>query len=264
MRLRTIVLVLISLALQVPLAPRSSADACNKKRMDDLSVVTECSVVEPGSRATVRHGQRRDARPPPKYAQIITVVNGQVCTKSVTPPAAKPPFAPGSPGAESWNRLVQSHPRCPRQASRADAEQAARSFLTTLPLPKPRPYIAPGYALTGKLAYLETRADERQEHSTTTPFGPLHVVVTRTAYEVDWGDGSGADKGPFPFPGEPWPNGRITHTYTRAGRYDVRVTEHWQADWTLGPVSGTITGLRSAPATIAGFEARQLQAVRNR
>ncbi|HEX2064078.1 MAG TPA: PKD domain-containing protein [Acidimicrobiales bacterium] len=212
--------------------------------------------------------------------KAISAVNDESCTILATPTSApgersvnisdflsrldERPFVPGNPFTFLWRGLLENLPGCAREAGQVDPEQVAISFVVTLPLPKPDPYIAPGYAITGKLAYLETRADERQDYSTTTPFGPLRVVVTRSAYDVDWGDGSGADKGPFPFAGEPWPHGRITHTYTHAGRYDVRVTEHWQAQWTLGQASGTITGLRSAPATIPGFEARQVQAVRNR
>lgn len=247
--------------------------------MDDLSVVTECA----GAESTSRPGgaaQPRNAARSQDLVKAISAVNDQSCTILATPTSApgersvnisdflsrldQKPFVPGSPFSFLWRGLLENLPGCPREASQVDPEQVAISFVVTLPLPKPDPYIAPGYAITGKRAYLETRADERQDYSTTTPFGPLRVMVTRSAYEVDWGDGSGADKGPFPFPGEPWPNGRITHTYTQAGRYDVRVTEHWQAQWTLGPASGTITGLRSAPAIIPGFEARQVQAVRNR
>ncbi len=90
------------------------------------------------------------------------------------------------------------------------------------------------------------------------------MVTTRVSYEVDWGDGAGRDKGPYPYPGQPWPGGRITHTYTDMGRYDVTVTEHWSASWTVAGESGRIDGLRSAPARIQDFGVTQLQAVRNR
>ena len=170
-------------------------------------------------------------------------------------------LVPGNPFSALWRGIVGIMPGCQSQAT---PEQLAVGFLVTVPLPQPKPFIAPGYALTGKLAYLETRAVERKEFTTVTPFGPLRVVASRTAYEVDWGDGSGLDKGPFPFSGEPWPDGRITHAYTHAGRYDITVIERWKADWSLGALSGTVPGLRSAPAVIEDFEARQLQAVRNR
>lgn len=88
--------------------------------------------------------------------------------------------------------------------------------------------------------------------------------TTRTSYVVDWGDGSGKDRGPHPYPGLAWPEGRITHTYTDMGCYDVTVTEHWAASWAVAGRSGRIPGLRSAPARIDDFVVTQLQAVRNR
>jgi len=160
-----------------------------------------------------------------------------------------------------WARLVSRYPAC---AAPPSAEELAVGFVTTIPLPKPAPYIAPGYAITGLRAYLETRASESQDFSQQTPLGLLQVRTTRVSYEVDWGDRSGTDQGPHTYPGLAWPEGRITHTYTDMGRYDVTVTQHWTASWTLAGQSGRIPGLRSAPAVIDDFEVIQLQAVRNR
>jgi len=171
-------------------------------------------------------------------------------------------FARANPDVTTvWTRLVSGMPAC---AAPPSAQELAVGFVTTIPLPKPAPYIAPGYAITGLRAYLETRASESETFAQQTPLGPLQVRTTRTSYEVDWGDRSGQDRGPHAYSGLPWPEGRITHVYTDMGRYDVTVTEYWAASWTLGGESGQINGLRSAPANIASFVVTQLQAVRNR
>ena len=58
------------------------------------------------------------------------------------------------------------------------------------PLPRPEPYIAPGRAITGMFAYLETNGTTTHTYTEPdTPFGPLEVVATGRYY-VDWGDGT--------------------------------------------------------------------------
>ena len=139
---------------------------------------------------------------------------------------------------------------------------AAASFWRTLgedQFPQPAPRIAPGYMLAGKLAYLEagTQATAHFEHP--TPLGTLVIEATGRLY-VDWGDRTGLD-GPHDGPGGPWPEGTITHFWTTAGRYDIRVVQRWTARWALGASSGTLDGIETQ-ATIDAFEVRQLQAVR--
>ncbi len=134
-------------------------------------------------------------------------------------------------------------------------------FWQDVPLPKPEPQIQPGRAITGKYAYLETRATT--SHTFTqddTPFGPLEIVATGRYY-VDWGDGT--TTGPHPHEGGPWPDGRIKHEYLRVGKYDVVVTERWTATWHFGPESGTLNELRTA-GRIDDFPVEQIQAVRYR
>jgi hypothetical protein len=126
-----------------------------------------------------------------------------------------------------------------------------------IPLPTPRPYIAPGWAITGKLAYLETNGELRHTYTNNTPFGPLEIVATG-AYYVDWGDGESS--GPHSYEGKPWPDGEITHEYIWAGTYNIVVTERWTATWSLGGQSGVLRELRTT-GEIDNFPARQIQAV---
>lgn len=154
--------------------------------------------------------------------------------------------------------------RCPddggavRQLSPA---QVAEPFVRTIPLPAPRPRIPPGHAITGLPAFLETRGTlTHRVGPAPTELGPIEVHATG-AYYVDWGDGS-PEEGPFPFEGEPYPSGRIVHTYRDTGTYIVSVREAWSADWRLGGDSGTVPGLQTE-ASIP-LEVRQLQAVRLR
>jgi len=152
------------------------------------------------------------------------------------------------------------YPECP-----VDPEQAAqtpqtyaRRYWRQQTLPSPQPHIAPGRAITGMFAYLETRGSTTHTFTEpNTPFGPLQIVATG-AYYVDWGDGT--HTGPHPDEGGPWPDGRITHEYLRVGAYDVVVTERWTATWSFGSASGTLDELRTV-GRIDDFPVQQIQAV---
>lgn len=138
--------------------------------------------------------------------------------------------------------------------------ELALEFWHEVPLPQPQPSIAPGRAITGKPAFLETRGERRAVFTRDTPNGPLSIEATGVYY-VDWGDGTTG--GPYPFEGGPWPDGKITHEYIDVGSYDVVVTERWSATWRLGGESGTLEELRTS-GTIDDFPVEQVQAVRER
>ena len=133
----------------------------------------------------------------------------------------------------------------------------ARRYWEEVPLPHPRPQIAPGRAITGKLAYLETNGQTRHVYTNSTVFGPLEIVATGS-YMVDWGDGE--KSGPHAFEGKPWPDGRITHEYQKVGAYDIVVTERWTATWRLGGNGGVLRELRTT-GRIDDFPVQQIQAV---
>jgi hypothetical protein len=152
-------------------------------------------------------------------------------------------------------------PPCPDQSAPAgSAAEDARAFWGTVPLPKPAPRIAPGWAVTGRKSYLEAGDAPTAQFSRDTPRGQL-VIDATGAYYVDWGDGT--TTGPHAGPGLPWPDGTITHVYERVGTYDVVVTQRWTAVWHVNSESGTLGGLRT-DGRIEDFRADELQAVRNR
>jgi len=159
--------------------------------------------------------------------------------ESPPPNCPPPPASDGPPGPSQTPRDV------------------AVSFLREVPLPQPKPHIAPGRAITGKPAYLETHGSTTATFEEETSFGHLTVVATG-AYYVDWGDGKAT--GPYPFEGEAWPTGKITHSYIDEGSVDIVVTEAWHGDWTLGGDSGTLDDLHTA-GRIDGFPVQQIQAV---
>ena len=173
--------------------------------------------------------------------------------------------AAGRSGRDAGN-IFQNYPPCPAQPrTGAQAEQVspaeyAARFWRDVPLPKPSPRIAPGRAITGRLAYLETRGELRHTFTGDTPIGPMSITATGRYY-VDWGDGT--TSGPHDGEGGPWPDGRITHEYIDVGVYDVVVTERWTATWRLGPASGSLSELRTT-GRIEDFPVEQIQAARYR
>lgn len=137
-------------------------------------------------------------------------------------------------------------------------QQLAAQFWDTIPLPVPHPSIPPGYAITGKPAYLVTNGTlAPQAYETTTILGPLSVTAHGT-YTVHWGDGTTG--GPYNAEGLPYPNGNISHTYDNVGTVTVTVDEAWTATWSLAGAGGTLTQLQTE-ATIPNFDIRQIQAV---
>jgi hypothetical protein len=146
----------------------------------------------------------------------------------------------------------------PSPSPAAVARQVVEEFLP----PPPQPEIDPGYAITGKPAYLETNGNLAPgQQRRATVLGDIEVRF-RGTYVVDWGDGTAPEE--FTVEGEPWPNGRITHVYQRVGRYDVVVTARWVAEWRIGSTSGRIDDNLASVGRIEGFEVRQMQAVRDR
>lgn len=134
----------------------------------------------------------------------------------------------------------------------------ALRFWRTIDLPTPHASVPPGWAITGKPAYLVTSGTgDPAPYRDATPLGELTLAAVGT-YRVNWGDGIAT--GPYHSAGLPWPSGRITHTYTTVGTYRIVVSESWSATWRLGGAGGTLTGLVTT-VTIPDFPVKQVQAV---
>lgn len=156
------------------------------------------------------------------------------------PPCPVQPTAPGQPAPIETPSMV------------------AMRYWEQVPLPRPAPYIAPGRAITGKVAYLETHgAVARTYTNPTTIHGQLEIIASGS-YEVNWGDGT--TTGPYAFEGDAWPDGRITHEYVNVGSYDVVITEKWTATWSLGGENGVLRTLQTS-GRIDDFPVEQIQAV---
>jgi hypothetical protein len=162
---------------------------------------------------------------------------------------------------ERWRTLVSQYPLCAgAELPQQDPAVLAQLFWGEVLLPRPVPRIEPGWAMTGRLAYLETQAPLTQTFTRDTPLGPLTITATGS-FLVDWGDGTST--GPHAYAGAPWPDGRITHGYTDAGTVNVVLTERWQATWSLAGRTGTLTALQTE-GRIQDLPVREVQAVRNR
>ncbi len=160
------------------------------------------------------------------------------------------------------DQIDSAYPVCPVQPGSEALPDTPLTYVAryweNVPLPRPEPYIAPGRAITGMFAYMETRGTTTHTFTEpSTPFGPLTIVATGR-YFVDWGDGT--HTGPHSHEGEPWPDGQITHECLHVGAYDVVVTERWTATWAFGSQSGMLTELRTV-GRIEDFPVQQIQAV---
>ncbi|MDA8047555.1 MAG: hypothetical protein M0Z30_20370 [Actinomycetota bacterium] len=169
-------------------------------------------------------------------------------------PNCTPPASPAPPGAPA-------PVPAPAPPAAPDPAALAVRFWQAIPLPVPEPTIPPGYAITGKVAYLVTNGTTAPPaYEENTPIGRLTIQATGQ-YVVDWDDGTVPTwTGPYRAEGRPWPNGQITHTYDNAGTYTVTLREQWSAVWHLAGASGVLGGL-ATDATIPGLRAEQLQAV---
>jgi len=158
---------------------------------------------------------------------------------------------------DGGTRDPTTHPTCPYEPAASNPEVIAAQFWERVPLPAPEPHIAPGWAITGKLAYLETRGTLSRTFTADTPLGHLRIRATGRYY-VDWGDGHRT--GPYSREGQPWPNGQITHDYLFSGEYDVVVAIRWSGEWSLAGNSGRLRDVDTA-GRIDDFPVRQIQAV---
>ena len=280
--MRAFIAVLIGVALHLTCsAPRVAAagQVCgpDDSGSDAICSGTSTSVVQVGqygSGSQASAGSRSATRYVP-YSRLTTAPDGLACVTTGyvaegTPPADAVPDDSQShiEGAGGYSNLFANYPPCPEQPLQPGqpvpaitrALVAARAWETRVPLPRPKPSIAPGRAITGKLAFLDTGGSVVHTYTEETTFGPLRIDATGT-YMISWGDGE--TSGPYAFEGEPWPEGQITHEYQRVGTYDVVVTERWTATWSVGGQSGVLRTLQTV-GRIDDFPVEQIQAVLRR
>lgn len=247
-------------------APKRPGDPCaqSETRQDAaecyLDFLTQERGQAGGSAGGGGQGTQSSKRYVP-YTRIITGPDGKPCASTGWREVNDPIIGDDLfrlPDQESNNILADYAP-CPQDPNQPAEEPSvvAARYWEQIPLPKPNPHIAPGWAITGKLSYLETNGQLHYEYRNSTLGGPLEIAATG-AYYVDWGDGEST--GPHTREGKPWPDGEITHDYVWAKAYDIVVTERWTATWSLGGRSGVLRELRTT-GRIDDFPARQIQAV---
>jgi hypothetical protein len=219
----------------------------------------------PAAPAVSGISQATPAAPPPPPPNPVPILEaapggGQCLTQTTNPNATT------AAEVAYLNVLIKNlqvaYAACPPAAGAAapavDPATLAEEFWQTIPLPVPKPTIPPGYAITGKTAYLVTDGTVAPAAFVEpTPLGLLTVTAHGT-YSVDWGDGSSG--GPYTSEGTGYPNGQIVHTYERTGTVRVTLRETWTATWTLGAAAGTLDQL-ATQGTIPGLDVRQIQAV---
>ena len=164
------------------------------------------------------------------YVQVLTLANPPI--EVVAPPATSP------------------------------AQLALLIWQTQIPLPHPAPYIAPGYAITGKRAYLEIRDNPSLSPQHFNELGYDITVEATSTYDVVWGDG--AESRDVSSTGGPYPSGNITHVYDNIGTYTVRILQTWHGRYTVNGTTGTIDVPLTTDGAIQGFPVHQLEAVTNR
>ncbi|HEX6395531.1 MAG TPA: hypothetical protein VFZ97_19020 [Acidimicrobiales bacterium] len=217
-------------------------------------------VGEPGYSDSAPHAPAHSAPsnvPPPVLVQYVANGPNGPCI------ALGPPSPNANATVTAWLTTLNLPP-CPARAAapaRIDPQLLAEDFWKTIALPVPKPQVPPGYAITGMPAYLVTNSTTAPApYVFPTPLGQLRIDVSGT-YFVDWGDPRAPGwSGPYPFEGEAWPNGRISHTYDDVGVVNIVVREAWTATWHLGTAVGALGGLATT-ATIPNYPIQQEQSI---
>lgn len=214
-----------------------------------------------GSTSTIRYYS---------YERLTTGPDGQPCVSTGYAPIGTQPndattLDPSSQQIlDAHNMTPLEYPPCPPRpsvpgepAQTETPSMIARRYWETVVLPRPKPTIAPGRAITGKRAYLETRGEVFRTFSFSTPLGQLEILATGQ-YTVSWGDGE--QSGPYGMEGVPWPDGQLHHEYLRVGLYEIVVSEQWTATWKLAGERGVLRRLGTS-GRIDDFPVEQIQAV---
>ena len=129
------------------------------------------------------------------YRAIAVDPNGGPCIETRYVPAGTPtrpnfglPETEQTPGSVS--SLYDTAPPCPPRNPTASGPaetpfSIALGHWARIELPRPEPRIAPGRAITGKTAYLQTGGRTSHIYSSNTVFGVLAIQAVGAHY-VDW------------------------------------------------------------------------------
>jgi hypothetical protein len=161
------------------------------------------------------------------------------------------PPPPGHSAADALAALAEEGDnavlwgRCPADPIVFDPAAAARAFWKSATLPAPaRPRITPSpRQLVSLNTYLTIQVDTAPVVRLPNPIGADVFITPKAIYEIDWGDGTPpsqrADRGVPYSPGGDVP-GQITHRYSTARTYQIKVTASWTATWTAGGARGEL------------------------
>ena len=246
-----VVALLVGITMSALPALPAAADgpACHVvTRLDDNGKPQDVTVCDGGGTNGVGGGSGSGGPPADLVTAVSSDPNGNPCTILATPASQQGsdaiafdswlssiPFI-GGPLQVIWQSIVSGLPGCPSTV--VTPLSVAYSFIREAGAPGAKPFIAPGHAIAGKTAFLETRGDVDQTVRKSTVLGDLVLQFHATGYTVDWGDNSGLDRGPFGSPGLPYPDGEARHVYTNAGFVTVEIRPTWSVKWSVGAAAG--------------------------
>ena len=262
MRVAALVVVLLLAAAPPVAAQQGGVEARDPGGIDAWLDYSERSgVVSPQPRA--RQSAEYDG--PYMVDHRLRTSDGQRCVRIVSV-AGDPTSAQARNNQNTILNLLTYYPLCadsqPPPNRPTPAQAADQAWRERVQLPSPRPYVAPGFAITGKRAYLELNAQPTID-ATFNAFGYDVAITARSSLDIDWGDG--ITEANVTRQGGPYPDGDITHIYTHAKPTNtITVIQRWTADWRIGTTTGTITDAVLQTTGQFSFETRELQAVRKR
>lgn len=142
-----------------------------------------------------------------------------------------------------------------------------RLWTEDIELPDPVVQLPPGRAITG-LDICMILSGPTTVSFDENVFGyPVHVDAT-SSYDIDWGSDDSrpserSDRYTLGATGQGGycdEGGDIRHQYTRRGPIDIQVTQHWTANWRVGPETGVIVDELYTETTVTRFPVVELQA----
>jgi hypothetical protein len=148
---------------------------------------------------------------------------------------------------------------CPAAGvNRLSFDQLLAGIDRSIPMPTPKMWLAPGWAIVGKRSYLELSTPTQQSGVVVHRGLPINYVCSVANAEIRWGDGS-VEQFTRDQTG-PYPNGGVSHWFDEPGSYTPTVQEVWSCVVSYRNQSRTVAVTPPA-GTFPNFEARELQAV---